>query len=181
MLENYLSLADNCHVVGTVVLFIFGHLSVSCRLLANVKLVKESPAFAHLSFRRYLLLSHYTFIFDRQQQQNDVYMCVRTQSISFDMSSDQVHKQWESDLNDQAKIWQVYGLRILVKYSSRGNRTTFDYLAPLELTVIGAFAKYTIRANVASTNHTKYVHSLCVQMHSFYCYKPGGVFIGTVI
>ena len=28
------------HVVGTVVLFIFGHLSVSCRLLANVTPVK---------------------------------------------------------------------------------------------------------------------------------------------
>lgn len=83
------------------------------------------------------------------------------------MSSDQVHKQWESDPNDQGKIWQVYEFRIFAKYSSRGNSTTFDYLAPLEFTVIGAFAKYTIRANVASPNHTKYVHWLCVQNAQF--------------
>jgi len=94
-----------------------------------------------------------------------MYAC--TQSVSLDMSSDQVHKQWESDLNDQANIWQVYGFRIFAKYSSRGNCTTFDCLAPLEFTVIGAFAKYTIRANVASTNHTKYVHQLCVQNAQF--------------
>jgi len=94
-----------------------------------------------------------------------VYAC--TQSVSFDTSSDQVHKQWESDLNDQANIWEVYGVRIFAKYSSRGNSTTVDYLAPLEFTVIGAFAKCTMRANVASTNHTKYVHSLRVQNAQF--------------
>jgi hypothetical protein len=94
-------------------------------------------------------------------------MYAYTHSGSFDMSSDEVHKQWKSDLNDQAKIWQVYGVRMFAKCSSRGNITTFDYLAPLEFTVIGAFAKYTIRANVASTNHTKYVHSLCVQIAQF--------------
>jgi hypothetical protein len=94
-----------------------------------------------------------------------MYAC--TQSVSFDMSSDQVHRQWESDLSDQAKIWQVYGFRIFAKYSSRGNSTTFDYLAPLEFTVIGALSKYTIRANIATTNHAKYVHSLCVQNAQF--------------
>ena len=86
---------------------------------------KESPAFAHLSYGRYFLLSHYTFISDKQHtKKRCVYAC--TQSVSFDTSSDQVHKQWESDLNDQAKIWQVYGVRIFAKYSSRGNSTTVD-------------------------------------------------------
>jgi len=94
-----------------------------------------------------------------------MYAC--TQSVSFDTSSDQVRKQWESDLNDQAKIWQVYGVRIFAKYSSRGNSTTVDYSAPLEFTVTDAFAKYNKRANVASTNHTKYVHSLRAQNAQF--------------
>jgi len=38
---------------------------------------KESPAFAHLSYGRYFLLSHYTFISDKQQQKKNVCMHVR--------------------------------------------------------------------------------------------------------
>jgi hypothetical protein len=94
---------DNCHGVETVNLFIFGHLSVSCRLLVNVTPVKKSPAVARLSMRQYLLHSQYTFMsykhhhhhdhhHQQQQQQRRMYAC--TQSVSFNMSSDQVHKQW---------------------------------------------------------------------------------------
>jgi hypothetical protein len=103
---QYMSLEDTCHVLDNSTLVQMA----TCQFLTDCRYGRrnsmDSTLFVYLKCQILLItLSQLVHTW-----QADKWL-VCGQSVSFGMSSSQVHESWERDPNDETNIWQLYPSR----------------------------------------------------------------------